>query len=106
MTWEMLDVRAAMFGVFGAEDYSPNPLAIFRTEAEASRWIAWLTKEAPEDELIDVDLVILPLRRVDGVAWNDAIENAPEGQPCRECCEDGDASQRTCRSCGARWYGG
>lgn len=69
--WEELDAHRRMYGVFLAEGYSPDPVAIFRTEAMATRWLAWQRALGDDNEVGSVlGYTIMVIDQLDGVAWN------------------------------------
>jgi hypothetical protein len=69
--WEDLDARGTMYGVFAQEGCSPDPIAIFRDEDEADRWLKWRTTEGAEDDRLPTDFyTVCPVRRLQGITWN------------------------------------
>lgn len=68
--WEELDARRRMYGVFHGEGESADPIAIFRTEDQAVKWLAWQESLGDEGELGNVDYTIAAVDQLDGVVWN------------------------------------
>lgn len=69
--WEELDVRRRMYGVFHAEGHTPDPVAVFRTEDAAARWLTWQKTLGDDAEVGSTeDYTIMPVDQIDGVAWN------------------------------------
>lgn len=72
--WERIDAHGDWWGVFGCDDYSPTPRAIFGSEEEALAWIK--TSEANPDEPAPGFYTACLIRGLAGFIWN-SIESAP-----------------------------
>lgn len=66
--WEPLDAEGYRFGVFGSEDDSPDPVAIFRHAEDADAWIRW--RQADAEDPIGVDTCVMTVDALRGWAWN------------------------------------
>jgi len=69
--WEFLDVQQRMFGVFDSEAYSPDPIAIFRSEDAAHAWLDWQMNLHEDIQMIEnLDYVVCVIDDLIGVTWN------------------------------------
>jgi len=66
--YEPLDARR-MFGVFDAIGYSPDPIAMFRSEEDAKQWLA---DDAAKGDARSVccETCVAPVDDVQGRVWN------------------------------------
>lgn len=81
MTWDPLDVRLCMFGVFWNEDYSADPTALFRLREDAEAWIAASVANPDEDERVPADhYSVCEVYRITGIVWN-SVEPTPSVIP-------------------------
>lgn len=83
--WDVLNADADLFwGVFGQEDYSARPIALFDSEAEAYAWLTWRESDAfsdladnrAEERLPRHFYCVSAVRRLTGLAWN-SFESPP-----------------------------
>lgn len=85
--WEVLDQAEAMFGVFDSMGHTPEPMALFQDQEDAERYVKWLTVDAPEDEQLVADqVVICEVHRIAGIVWNH-IDPSPADVPMVEDLE-------------------
>ena len=75
--WEELDVTGRRWGVFAAEGYSPDPIAIFRDEDDAIKWMNWQAELGDDSVIGNADYTICPIDALEGRAWN-SHEPPPE----------------------------
>lgn len=68
--WELLDAEGRRYGIFDAEGYSPDPVAIFRSEDEAAAWMKWCESRGDDNPMGNCDYVICPIDRLAGFVWN------------------------------------
>ena len=73
--WEDLDCTRRMWGIFDAIGYSCDPIAIFRTEADANEWLAFDVARG-DDRTICCETCVLAIDGLTGQAWN-STESAP-----------------------------
>jgi hypothetical protein len=59
-----------MHGVFHAEGETPDPLALFRTQDAAARWLTWQTSLGDDGEVGGGDYTLAVVDQIDGIAWN------------------------------------
>lgn len=73
--YEDIDCRR-MWGVFDANGYSPDPIAVFRSEQMAAQWLAW-DKSRGDDSAVCCEPCICAVDNIIGRMWN-STEPPPE----------------------------
>jgi hypothetical protein len=77
--WEELDVRGRMWGVFAAEGYSPEPIAIFSTEDQAHAWLTWQDSLGDDSTTAGADYTVGAIDALEGHCWN-SHEDPPQAE--------------------------
>lgn len=68
--WDPLDCRGRMWGIFSAEGYSADPIALFSREQDAVDWMTWQESRGDDCVLGNCDFTICPVDALTGQAWN------------------------------------
>lgn len=78
--WERLDAEhRTMWGIFAAEGYSSDPIAMFDSEMAANRWLTWVESLDEDDDMHRSKsfYCVCPVRQLSGVVWN-SIHPVPD----------------------------
>lgn len=79
--WEELYVRGRRFGVFFADGESPDPIVVFQTETDCDEWITWQRSRGDDSRIGSLDICVMGIDGLSGIAWNDLGSPPPVGSP-------------------------